>query len=103
MIKFLRAALSLRNLIIFSLGGLAMIILLLLIQLIISKSLVGFWDDDLIFPALIGGLIALGYISYKSKQNTYTIENCLAIDLTSVYWHFLALLWLFLFVLINFY
>ena len=52
---------------------------------------------------LIGGLIALGYISYKSKQNTYTIENCLAIDLTSVYWHFLALLWLFLFVLINFY
>ena len=52
---------------------------------------------------LIGGLIALGYISFKSKQNTYTIENCLAIDLTSVYWHFLALLWLFLFVLINFY
>lgn len=59
MIKFLRAALSLRNLIIFSLGSLAMIILLLLIQLIISKSLVGFWDDDLIFPALIGGSIAL--------------------------------------------
>ena len=59
MIKFLRAALSFRNLIIFSLGGLAMIILLLLIQLIISKSLVGFWDDDLIFPALIGGAFAL--------------------------------------------
>ena len=52
---------------------------------------------------LIGGLIALAYVSYKSKQNTYTIENCLAIDLTSVYWHFLALLWLFLFFLINFY
>ena len=57
--NFLRAALSLRNLIIFSSGGLAMIILLLLIQLIISKSLVGFWDDDLIFTALIGGSIAL--------------------------------------------
>ena len=57
--KFLMAALSLRNLIIFSLGGLAMIILLLLIQLIIFKSLAGFWDDDLIFPALIGGSIAL--------------------------------------------
>ena len=52
---------------------------------------------------LIGGLIALAYVSYKSKQNIYTIENCLAIDLTSVYWHFLALLWLFLFFLINFY
>tara|TARA_B100000989_G_C19303478_1_gene369475 strand:+ start:402 stop:611 length:210 start_codon:yes stop_codon:yes gene_type:complete len=57
--KFLKAALSLRNLIIFSLGSLAMIILLLIIQLIISKSLEGFWDDDLIFPILIGGLIAL--------------------------------------------
>ena len=57
--KFLKAALSLRNLMIFLLGGLAMIIFLLIIQLIISKSLEGFWDDDLIFPALIGGLIAL--------------------------------------------
>ena len=57
--KFLMAALSLRNLIIFSLGGLAMIILLLLIQLIIFKSLAGFWDDDLIFPILIGGALAL--------------------------------------------
>lgn len=52
---------------------------------------------------LIGGIIALIIISYKSKQNTYSIENCLAIELTSVYWHFLALLWLFLYVLINFY
>ena len=57
--KFLKAALTLRNLLIFLLGALSMIILLLIIQLIISKSLVGFWDDDLIFPILIGGLIAL--------------------------------------------
>ena len=57
--KFLKAALSLRNLIIFLLGGLAMIIFLLIIQLIISKSLEGFWDDDLIFPVLIGGAAAL--------------------------------------------
>ncbi|MFL2624384.1 MAG: hypothetical protein ACJ0O6_00080 [Candidatus Marisimplicoccus sp.] len=57
--KFLKAALSLRNLMIFLLGGLAMIIFLLIIQLIISKSLEGFWDDDLIFPVLIGGAVAL--------------------------------------------
>ena len=57
--KFLKAALSLRNLMIFLLGGLAMIIFLLIIQLIISKSLEGFWDDDLIFPVLIGGTAAL--------------------------------------------
>lgn len=57
--KFLKAALTLRNLLIFSLGVLFIIILLLIIQLIISKSLEGFWDDDLIFPALIGGALAL--------------------------------------------
>lgn len=57
--KFLKAALTLRNLLIFSLGVLFVIILLLIIQLIISKSLEGFWDDDLIFPALIGGALAL--------------------------------------------
>ena len=52
---------------------------------------------------LLGGLIALAYVSFKSKQNTYTIKNSLALDLTSVYWHFLTILWLFLFFLINFY
>ena len=57
--KFLKAALTLRNLLIFLLGALSMIIFLLIIQLIISKSLEGFWDDDLIFPALIGGAFAL--------------------------------------------
>ena len=57
--KFLKAALSLRNLMIFLLGGLAMIIFLLIIQLIISKSLEGFWDDDLIFPVLISGAAAI--------------------------------------------
>ena len=57
--NFIKAALSLRNLIIFLLGGVAMIIFLLIVQLIISKSLEGFWDDDLIFPFLIGGAAAL--------------------------------------------
>tara|TARA_B100000886_G_scaffold316234_1_gene254714 strand:+ start:154 stop:363 length:210 start_codon:yes stop_codon:yes gene_type:complete len=57
--KFLKAAFTLRNLQIFLLGALFMIILLMIIQLIISKSLEGFWDDDLIFPALIGGAFAL--------------------------------------------
>ena len=57
--NFIKAALSLRNLMIFLLGGLAMIIFLLIVQIIISKSLEGFWDDDLIFPFLIGGAAAL--------------------------------------------
>ena len=52
---------------------------------------------------LIGGVIALIYVTVNSRQNLYTINNCLALELTSVYWHFLAILWLFLFFLINFY
>ena len=52
---------------------------------------------------LFGGLIALLYVTIQSKEKVFTIENSLAIDLTSVYWHFLALLWLFLYALLNFY
>ena len=59
MINFIKAAFTFRNLLIFTLGGLAFVILLLIIQLILDQSLEGFWDDDLIFPILIGGALAL--------------------------------------------
>ena len=52
---------------------------------------------------LFGGLIALLYVTIQSKKKVFTIENSLAIDLTSLYWHFLALLWLYVFALLNFY
>ena len=52
---------------------------------------------------LFGGLIALLYVTIQSKKKVFTIENSLAIGLTSLYWHFLALLWLFVFALLNFY
>ena len=52
---------------------------------------------------LFGGLIALLHVTIQSKKKVFTIENSLAIDLTSLYWHFLALLWLFVFALLNFY
>ena len=52
---------------------------------------------------LLGGLVALIYVTIQTKNNVFTIKNSLAIDLTSVYWHFLALLWLFLYALLNFY
>ena len=52
---------------------------------------------------LLGGLVALIYVTIQAKNNVFTTKNSLAIDLTSVYWHFLALLWLFLYALLNFY
>jgi cytochrome c oxidase subunit 3 len=52
---------------------------------------------------LLGGLVALIYVTIQAKKNIFTTKDSLAIDLTSVYWHFLALLWLFLYALLNFY
>ena len=46
---------------------------------------------------LVGGLIALSVTTIKSKQGKYSKENYLGIGLTSIYWHFLGLLWLYLF------
>ena len=57
--NFIKAAFTFRNLLIFTLGGLAFVILLLIIQLILDQSLEGFWDSDLIFPILMGGAVAL--------------------------------------------
>jgi cytochrome c oxidase subunit 3 len=52
---------------------------------------------------LFGGLIALIYVTVKSRIDTYTIDNCLGLELTSMYWHFLAILWILLFCLLKFF
>tara|TARA_B100000902_G_scaffold196553_1_gene187703 strand:+ start:1357 stop:1569 length:213 start_codon:yes stop_codon:yes gene_type:complete len=69
-INFIKAAFTFRNLLIFTLGGLAFVILLLIIQLILNISLEGFLDDDLIFPILIGGALALNRFekTYSDKK-----------------------------------
>jgi cytochrome c oxidase subunit 3 len=51
---------------------------------------------------LAGGLIALVFSSVKSKLNLYSIDNCLGLDLTINYWHFLTVLWLYLFIFLKF-
>jgi len=51
---------------------------------------------------LIGGLIALGITTVKSKQGKYTKDNYLGIQLTSIYWHFLGILWLYLFLFFTY-
>jgi cytochrome c oxidase subunit 3 len=52
---------------------------------------------------LFGGLIALIYVTVKSRIEMYTIDNCLGLELTSIYWHFLAILWILLFFLLKFF
>jgi cytochrome c oxidase subunit 3 len=46
---------------------------------------------------MIGGLIALSVSLTKSLLKKYSSEDYLGIELTAIYWHFLDLLWVYLF------
>ena len=46
---------------------------------------------------LVGGLITLLVTSLNAKKGKYSTENYLGIELTSIYWHYLAGLWLYLY------
>ena len=52
---------------------------------------------------LVGGLVGLCISTIKSKQNLYSINNYLGLELTSIYWHFLTILWIILFTFLKFY
>ena len=47
---------------------------------------------------LIGGLIAILITAIKTRIGKYSIKECLGFDLTSIYWHFVGLLWIYLFI-----
>ena len=51
---------------------------------------------------LLAGLIALLYSSISSVKGKYSSENHLGLDLTSTYWHFLGLLWIYLFIFLKY-
>ena len=46
---------------------------------------------------MVGGLIALAVSLTKSLLKKYSSTNSLGIELTAIYWHFLDLLWVYLF------
>jgi len=46
---------------------------------------------------MVGGLICLIASGINAARNKYTPENYLGLKLTAVYWHFLGILWLYLF------
>ena len=51
---------------------------------------------------LLGGLVALSITTVKSKLNKYSKEDYLGIELISIYWHFIGLLWLYLFLFFSY-
>lgn len=52
---------------------------------------------------MIGGLIALTVSLTKTLLKKYSSADCLGIELTAIYWHFLDLLWVYLFLFLYFY
>ena len=58
LLKFLRTGLTIRNLYISIIGGVAMLLFLFVIQLFIG-NLDNFLDDDLIFPFILGASVSL--------------------------------------------
>lgn len=52
---------------------------------------------------LAGGLIALLIILYKQLKHKYNSAQTLGIELGAMYWHFLDLLWVYLFLFLYFF
>ncbi len=51
---------------------------------------------------LVGGIISLIVVLINSLKKKYTPENALGIELCGIYWHFLDLLWVYLFLFLYF-
>ena len=51
---------------------------------------------------LVAGVIALFVVWIKSIQQKYTSENLLGVRLCSIFWHFLDILWIYLFLFLLF-
>ena len=52
---------------------------------------------------LIGGLMAILITAIKVGKEKFSPEDCLGFDLTSIYWHFVGLLWLYLFFFLKYF
>ena len=70
LLKFVRTGLTIRNLFIIILGGIAMLLFLFIIQFFIG-DLDNFWDDDLIFPFILGASASV----MKFEKPTITWEE----------------------------
>ena len=52
---------------------------------------------------LIGGILSLLFVFIKTLRGRYTPENYLGMQVSSIYWHFLDFLWLYLFAFLTFF
>ena len=52
---------------------------------------------------LVGGLVALFITAINAKRNRYNKDDYLGLELTSTYWHFLGLLWIYIYVFLKYF
>ena len=50
---------------------------------------------------VLGGVLALIGVSFKSFSAKNNLENTLPVDLLSTYWHFVDILWIYLFIFLH--
>jgi cytochrome c oxidase subunit III len=51
---------------------------------------------------MAGGIISLLFVLINSLRKKYSSENALGIELCALYWHFLSILWVYLFLFLYF-
>ena len=49
---------------------------------------------------VVAGMIAIGWIMYRTAKGAYTPDNYVAIENVGLYWHLVDLIWIFLFPLL---
>jgi cytochrome c oxidase subunit 3 len=50
---------------------------------------------------LVGGIIYLTNVTIRSLMGSYSADNHLGIELCGILWHFLGLLWVYLYIFVN--
>lgn len=51
---------------------------------------------------MFAGLISLLIVFFKSLAGKYTVENHLGLELAAIFWHFLDILWIYLYLFLSF-
>ncbi len=54
------------------------------------------------FAHMVAGLISLMVTFFKARSGKYSAENHLGLELTAVFWHFLDVLWIYLYIFLSF-
>jgi cytochrome c oxidase subunit 3 len=52
---------------------------------------------------LVGGLLVLAYLMWAALRMRIGMKKRITVEMTSVYWHFMDGLWVYLFVLLFFF